>query len=235
MLDRINEMILNTAEIESRKREAELAMLQAQINPHFLFNTLNSIRMKVYKNKDLESAEMISSLSKLLRMTIDDRATITFTDEVAMIRDYVFLMNMRKNGKINFHTDISEEVAVEEIPRFILQPIIENSIIHGFAQNIGVIDLKAYIKDQKFIIEIEDNGIGMPESTLQKLKQNITTTFRENRYVKASKIGFSSIGLPNVYERMQMTYGLDFTLEIESSVGEGTKVTLHIPKREDKT
>src|SRR5699024_7087771 len=95
MLDRINEMILNTAEIESRKREAELAMLQAQINPHFLFNTLNSIRMKVYKNRDLESAEMISSLSKLLRMTIDDRATIMFNIEVDMIHDLVFFIILR--------------------------------------------------------------------------------------------------------------------------------------------
>ena len=235
MLDRINEMILKTAEIESRKREAELAMLQAQINPHFLFNTLNSIRMKVYKNRDLESAEMISSLSKLLRMTIDDRATIMFKDEVAMIRDYVFLMNMRKNGKITLYTDISEEAAVENIPRFILQPIIENSIIHGFDQNIGIINLKAHIKDEKFIIEIEDNGIGMPELTLKKLKQNITTTFRLNRNAEAGKVGFSSLGLPNVYERMQMTYGLDFTLEIDSSIGKGTKVTLFIPKREAKT
>lgn len=229
MLDRINEMILKTTEIESRKREAELAMLQAQINPHFLFNTLNSIRMKVYKNRDLESAEMISSLSKLLRMTIDDRATIPFQDEVTMIRDYVFLMNMRKNGKVNLHINVSAEASVEKIPRFILQPIIENSIIHGFDQNIGVIDLRAYIKDRKLIIEIKDNGVGMRKSTLQKLKQNITTIFSLSGNSEGSRAGFSGLGLPNVYERMKMTFGSDFNLEIDSSEGKGTKVTLFIP------
>ncbi|MDL4843166.1 cache domain-containing sensor histidine kinase [Aquibacillus rhizosphaerae] len=231
MLDRINEMIEEVKETQGRKRKAELAMLQAQINPHFLFNVLNSIRMKVYKNGDKESAKMISSLSKLLRMTIDtDKGTISFYEEVNMVTDYVLLMNMRQKNKVTFVTSISNEAYEQFIPRFILQPIIENSIIHGLNQSGGTIKLHSLTTTDKFIIEIEDNGEGMDPKTLRSLQVNVDSTNGSTKKLKSSKSGFSSIGLYNVYERLVMTFGQEFNMKVDSAKGKGTRVTLLIPR-----
>ncbi|TMZ39389.1 HAMP domain-containing protein, partial [Klebsiella pneumoniae] len=151
MLDRINAMIRDITETQERKRKAELAMLQAQINPHFLFNALNSIRMKVMRKGDIESSEMISSLSKLLRMTIDQgRETIPFRKEIDIAKDYIHLMNMRRSTEVQLDIHVSTDAYLEEIPRFILQPIIENSIIHGFSQDGGTISLDAYVEEDVF-------------------------------------------------------------------------------------
>ena len=229
MLDRINEMIREITETQDRKRKAELSMLQAQINPHFLFNVLNSIRMKVMRKGDYESAEMISSLSKLLRMTIDkDKGMITFKEEIDIVTDYVQLMNMRQREKVEFEVNVTDAAYLESIPRFILQPIIENSIIHGLNQSAGKIKLEAFVGRNDFYIMIEDNGVGMDEATL--------TNFR-NRFMNNSELvhvqnksGFSSIGIANVFERMCMTFGDTFQMEVRSEEGKGTKITMSVFK-----
>ncbi|WP_186580350.1 cache domain-containing sensor histidine kinase [Aquibacillus kalidii] len=230
MLDKINEMIKEITDTQSRQRKAELAMLQAQINPHFLFNVLNSIRMKVFKGGDKESAKMISSLSKLLRMTIEsDEAIITLYDEVSMVKDYVQLMNMRHRGNVNLRIDVSNEAYEQKVPRLILQPIIENSIIHGFSQHTGDIHLHARVDDDKFKIIIEDNGEGMDEETKEKLQRKISShDFAD--VDELSTNGFSSIGLVNVYERMVMSFGTEFEMTIESKKDSGSKITLLIPR-----
>ncbi|WP_407272282.1 sensor histidine kinase [Radiobacillus sp. PE A8.2] len=235
MLDRINLMIKEVQETQSRKRKAELAMLQAQINPHFLFNVLNSIRLKVFKNGDKESAKMISSLSKLLRMTIDEnKDTIKFYDEVSTVSDYIFLMNMRQKEKNTFITNISNETYKQYIPRFILQPIIENSIIHGLQQSGGIIKLHAFTTKDKFIIEIEDNGEGMDAEKLAGV-QNVFAPTSSLKQINQTerRTGFSNIGLSNVYERLAMTFGPEFRMKVDSAEGNGTRVTLLIPLRRD--
>ncbi|MBM7603903.1 two-component system sensor histidine kinase YesM [Metabacillus crassostreae] len=227
MLDRVNEMISEITETQIRKRKAELSMLQAQINPHFLFNVLNSIRMKVMKKGDYDSAEMISSLSKLLRMTIDqDKGMITFRDEVGIVTDYVRLMNMRQREAVQFEVNVSDTAYLEMIPRFILQPIIENSIIHGLNQSAGKITVEAFLKRNDFFIIIEDNGEGMSEQSLLNLRKRLT---RDAGFSNVqNKMGFSSIGITNVYERMCMTFGDAFNMEVYSEVGKGTKVVLSV-------
>ncbi|MDC3416779.1 sensor histidine kinase [Aquibacillus salsiterrae] len=231
MLDRINEMIKEVQETQSRKRKAELAMLQAQINPHFLFNVLNSIRIKVFRNGDKESAKMISSLSKLLRMTIEsDKGNITFAEEVDIVTDYIFLMNMRQKESVTFVKNISDECYNQMIPRFVLQPIIENSLIHGFNQSKGIIKLNALMTKDNFIVEIEDNGIGMDSKKLETLQSNLGNQNHLNiKGQSIGKTGFSSIGLSNVYERLVMTFGNKFQIKVESYVEKGTRVTLMIP------
>ncbi|MFD2215749.1 cache domain-containing sensor histidine kinase [Metabacillus endolithicus] len=229
MLDRINEMIREITETQVRKRRAEFAMLQAQINPHFLFNVLNSIRMKVMKKGDYESAEMISSLSKLLRMTIDkDKGMISFKEEVDIVKDYVTLMNMRQKEAVKFEISVSAAAYLEAIPRFILQPIIENSIIHGLNQSAGEILLHAYIKGNDFLITIEDNGEGMDEESLKNLRSKLR--LNSDSITVQNKSGFSSLGISNVYERMRMTFGDTFHMEIESEKGKGTKVVMSVSR-----
>jgi two-component system, sensor histidine kinase YesM len=231
MLDRVNEMIKEITHTQERKRKAELDMLQAQINPHFLFNVLNSIRMKVLVKGDQESANMISSLSKLLRMTIDkNKEIISFHEEVQIVLDYINIMNMRQKEQVEVEISIHEEASSLNIPRFILQPIIENSIIHGLNQSAGTIVLRTDLKEDQLVIMIEDNGQGMDEATLSKLKRKLGQSISMEKDHNKNTKGFSSLGLANVYERMFITFGGAFKMDIKSLPGEGTKVILTIQK-----
>lgn len=229
MLDRIGEMIVEITESQTRKRKAELDMLQAQINPHFLFNVLNSIRMKVLGQGDRESADMISSLSKLLRMTIQDKGFIPLHDEVEIVIDYVKLMNMRHKQKVHLHTNIAVEVLLAPVPRFFLQPIIENAMIHGLSQQEGVIELHAQLDGDFIRLRICDNGQGMDEETLEALRGRMAG-LPEAEAPGKGKMGFSGIGLPNVYERLRMTFGEDFRMDVESAPGHGACVTIFLPQ-----
>lgn len=236
MLDHINTKIEEITETEARKRKAEFAMLQAQINPHFLFNVLNSIRMKVMIRGDKESANMITSLTKLLRITIDkNKEIITFLEEIEILVDFVHIMNRRQNRKVSLEVDVDPDAFSFEIPRFILQPIIENSILHGFNQSDGLILIHAAIVNEMLIITIEDNGLGMNKEDLEQLKKK---TFQaaslENPQRKQQVKGFSSLGLANVYERLSITFGPAFNMDILSELGNGTKVILKIPMKGGK-
>jgi two-component system, sensor histidine kinase YesM len=231
MLNTINKMIQDITATQERKRKAELDMLQAQINPHFLFNVLNSIRMKVMVKGDKDSANMISSLSKLLRMTISkDKEIITFQEEVQIVLDFINIMNMRQKEKVNVEITIHEEANLIMIPRFILQPIIENSIIHGLNQSAGKIIVNAEMTENEVMIMIEDNGGGMDEQTLLLLKRKLIHSNSLDNSTSKNNKGFSSIGISNVYERMYMTFGQEFKMDIKSELGKGTQVIMSIPK-----
>lgn len=236
MLDHINTKIEEITETEARKRKAEFAMLQAQINPHFLFNVLNSIRMKVMIRGDKESANMITSLTKLLRITIDkNKEIITFLEEIEILVDFVHIMNRRQNRKVSLEMDVDPDAYSFEIPRFILQPIIENSIIHGFNQSDGLILIHAAIVNEMLIITIEDNGLGMNKEDLEQLKKKTFQAISlENPQRKQQVKGFSSLGLANVYERLSITFGPAFNMDILSELGNGTIVILKIPMKGGK-
>lgn len=229
MLDRIKEMIAEITAEQSRKREAELKMLQAQINPHFLFNVLNSIRMKVLLKGDKESAEMLSSLSRLLRMTIDrDEETITLHEEVSTVMDYVNLMNLRLKESVRLSVDISSEAMLMQVPRFFLQPVIENALIHGLEQRSGTIQVIAQVKGRALHIVIDDDGKGMsPEQLAQLRKRLHGANGSEGEGERRSN--FSGIGLANVYERMRIKFGDAFDMQLASEEGKGTTVTMIVP------
>lgn len=229
MLDRIKEMIAEITAEQSRKREAELKMLQAQINPHFLFNVLNSIRMKVLLKGDKESAEMLSSLSRLLRMTIDrDEETITLHEEVSTVMDYVNLMNLRQKESVRLSVDISSEAMLMQVPRFFLQPVIENALIHGLEQRSGTIQVIAQVKGRALHIVIDDDGKGMnPEQLAQLRKRLYGANGSEGEGERRSN--FSGIGLANVYERMRIKFGDAFDMQLASEEGKGTTVTMIVP------
>ncbi|WML38568.1 histidine kinase [Neobacillus sp. OS1-2] len=187
MLDKVNKVIEENTLTETRKRQAELAMLQAQINPHFLFNVLNSIRMKVMMKGDYDSAGMLSSLSKLLRMTIDKhKGMIPFHEELAINKDYIRLMNMRKRHKIELKMEVSIETSNIKLPRLVLQPIIENAIIHGLNEQEGHILIKAHYISPTFTIEIEDNGTGMRKEHLTRIQERLSNP-GENLQLKVNE------------------------------------------------
>jgi two-component system sensor histidine kinase YesM len=236
MLDRVKTMIAEVNWTQTRKRNAELAMLQAQINPHFLFNVLNSIRMKVMRKGDKESAEMISSLSKLLRMTIShDKGMIHFHEEMEIVMDYVKLMNMRQKETVQLEVDVPKDTFMLQVPRFFLQPVIENALIHGLHQSPGKIVIQAHVTADGFVVTVEDTGQGMDLDTLAALRLNMLSGDGKNVPEAGRKQGFSGIGLPNVYERMRMTFGENFEMTVDSEPGGGTSVTMHIPREEDSS
>ena len=229
MLDTIEEMIEQVKEQEEEKRMAELEMLQAQINPHFLFNVLNSIRLKIRLSGDKDSAQLIYSLSALLRMTINrNNAFIPLNEELTIVRHYLQLMNFRHQDDMKLEVLITEEIGQIEIPRFFLQPIVENAFIHGYNQSKGTIIIVAALRDNNLLeLQVTDDGVGMDETTLNSLKSEVFAP-RNQAKMKSTR-SFNGIGVQNVFQRMEMIYGDDFKLEIESMVGVGTTFTFYIP------
>ncbi|HZG85781.1 cache domain-containing sensor histidine kinase [Paenibacillus sp.] len=236
MLDRIKQMIAEVTAEQSRKRKAELAMLQAQINPHFLFNVLNSIRMKVLRKGDEDSAEMISSLSRLLRMTIGrEEEAITLHEEVSTAIDYVNLMNMRQKEKVRLDADVSSDAMLARVPRFILQPIIENALIHGLRQSNGTIAVVARRTERgELEIVVRDDGEGMDAEALARLRTRLEAERHEPGEPSDGRGSrFSGIGLPNVCERMRIRYGGAFRMTVESELGAGTAITMRFPLQQE--
>lgn len=205
---------------EEKKRKAEIQALQAQISPHFLFNTLNSIRMASENNNNEKASAMVLALSKLLRMTIvKGEEMITISEEIENIRSYADILHFRHAKSFEVLYDIEEGIKNCLIPKLLIQPLVENSIIHGFEDNKveGKIEIIGYEKDSKVFLEVRDNGKGVDSDVLNGCIQN-----------KAYK--FSGIGISNVQERVKLYYGEEYGLSIESSVGFGTKVVVVIPK-----
>lgn len=231
MLDRVKDMINEISETQARKRKAELKMLQAQINPHFLFNVLNSIRMNVMRRGDPESAKMIGSLSILLRMTISRHEDeISLHEEIDLVSHYVALMNMRQKAEVKLVTDMDPEAFLIKVPRFVLQPIVENAIIHGLMQKNGEIAVRAKAEAGFVKLSIEDNGQGMTEVERIRLQGKLRN--RETAPDRETSGNFSGIGLENVAERMRLLFGEAFRADVFSSLGRGTVIEMHIPFRE---
>jgi two-component system, sensor histidine kinase YesM len=237
MLDRIKDMLAEVSRTQARKRKAELAMLQAQINPHFLFNVLNSIRMKVMRGGDQESARMIASLSKLLRMTISrDEDAITLHEEIELLTHYVELMNLRQKEKVQLNVDVAAAGFHVKVPRFILQPLVENALIHGLSRSAGTIRIETEIKDdERFLnLSVEDDGSGMEADALARLRERLSSdSFVTEQEMEPAAAGISGIGVANVAERMRIMFGDAFSMIINSQPGKGTRIIMQIPIREE--
>ncbi len=234
MLDKVNEMIEEVSLTHNRKRMAELAMLQAQINPHFLFNVLNSIRMKVMLHGDRESAEMIESLSRLLRMTISQvQDSIPLHEEIELVLHYLKLMNMRQREKVKLEVEVSQEALMIEVPRFCLQPVIENALIHGLNRCAGIVRISAGMEAGGLKLSIEDNGAGMGSAEAEALSRKMMSSDGTASGAQNKTGNFSGIGLCNVYERMKMTFGDRFRMEVRSVPGKWTQILMVIPGKEE--
>lgn len=233
MLDRIETMVQSIIREQEHKRKAELAMLQAQINPHFLFNILNSIRMRILLRGDAENADLISSLSSLLRMTINrNNEFISLHEEIEMIGQYVRLINVRLGDRLHLKLSIASDAVLAEVPRFVLQPIIENAYLHGFARKGGTITIHAHLlTDGRLNIAVADSGVGIPMERLERLRADLRGG--EEAKERASA-GLSGIGLRNVYERLRLIYKEQCSFVMDSELGQGTTVTLIVPQQREE-
>ncbi|ANE45581.1 hypothetical protein SY83_03855 [Paenibacillus swuensis] len=230
MLDSVHEMIEQVKLEQTHKRKAELELLQAQINPHFLFNILNSIRLRILMKGDEEIAGIISSLSSLLRMTINrNNEFVTLHEEVTTVKHYVDLMRFRHRESLKLELLVSSDALLAEIPRFTLQPLVENSFLHGMKQYEGVLTIRAWLEGDALILQVEDDGQGMSEYTVELLKRKLAEGHHAALESSGEQGKVSGIGLTNVYERLRIQYGSGFRMDMNSALERGTTITFHIP------
>lgn len=219
MIRWLDESIEEIKEQEKEKRMAELSFLQAQINPHFLYNTLSGARFLVSMNKTKEAEEMLYRFSKVLRNILPKAGEmITIKDEVNIIKDYIELQKIRYPEGFEVEFSIEENMSDYKVPALILQPIVENAIFYSMenVEGKGVIKINSYEDINDVKIEILDNGNGM------------STTKINNIFEKRE--GINRVGLINVHERLQLCFGKEYGIEIFSEEGKGTVVIFRLPK-----
>lgn len=228
LADSFNDM---TSEIENlvddihseqlTRKEVELKALQAQINPHFLYNTLETINWHAQLKGAPEISEMVTALSSIMEATIGrDNKLISLRDELNYIENYLSIMKFRYEGRLSIIKNVDPKVLGIKIPRLILQPIIENAINHGIGQKTKDREISIVIerRNQHVVIEISDTGKGMTEQQLEKLQKKLNDLETDK-----------SIGLVNVNKRLKLFYGERYGIRVTSELDEFTKVTVVIP------
>ncbi|MFC4102004.1 cache domain-containing sensor histidine kinase [Paenibacillus xanthanilyticus] len=223
MIARIEELIQDIFRSESRRREAEMHALQSQINPHFMYNTLETIRMAAELNDDVDAADMIQLLGKQLRYSISNvNEEVTLERELAHIGHYVQLLNRRYPNRFRLQTRIPPELLAYPMAKLLLQPLVENATLHGLDDNKPYMSLEIEARQTERYVEItvKDDGLGMEPETLERLRAKL---------MRGAPDGEEGIGLVNVNERIKLHGGIAYGLDIESMPGLFTAVTIRLP------
>jgi len=224
MVVQIGELILGIKEEQKQKRNMELKLLQSQINPHFLYNTLDNIMWLAEDGKTTDVISMVTSLSDFFRTTLSEgRDRITLEEEINHVRSYLEIQQFRYRDIMRFSISLPEELKPIEIVKMTLQPLVENALYHGlkYKRNLGSIQINVVLLEDKIRIAIEDDGIGMTEEKQKEVRERLSSFESKNE----SK----SFGLGNVQERMVLNYGLEYGLEFKSDYGVGTTFYVTIP------
>lgn len=223
-----NLALLEQIKLEQKeKRQLEVAIIQAQVNPHFLYNTLYSIKGLCDMGLNEDASEMISALSSFFRISISrGNEIISIKEEIAHIKSYLYIMEMRYGDNFTYSLNVEEETLSNEIIKLTLQPLIENAIYHGVKlnRNQGLINVNVTKHTDKIIhLVVEDNGLGIEPGKLSKIKDEINAPYGK------AKREVTGIGLRSVSERLKGYFGSECELIIDSVVGKGTKITIIIP------
>lgn len=222
MVIRLNQLIEQNRQEQISLRSAELALLQAQINPHFLYNTLDAIVWLIEMEKNEQAVEMVTSLSSFFRSSLSKgRDIITLREEEQHVRSYLEIQQVRYKGILEYQIEIDPELARYEIPKLTLQPLVENALYHGIKlkRGQGHIHVTGVRQGKDIYLTVQDDGAGMTEERLQQVRAAIS---------KDQRIGF---GVATVHERLQLQFGPAYGLTIDSRPGEGTLVRVRIPMR----
>ena len=221
MTDRIQELMEQNQREQEEKRKSELRALQSQINPHFLYNTLDSIIWMAEGKKHEEVVLMTSSLARLLRQSItNEDELVTVESELSYARSYLTIQQMRYKDKLSFLVEADSEVLPMRIIRLILQPLIENAIYHGikYKESPGQILVRAYKEEDQLILLIRDDGVGMDEEVLKHIFDRHKVNYQSN-----------GVGVYNVQQRIRLYYGQEYGIRYESRPGEGTTARITLP------
>ena len=228
MTHRIQDLMEQNIREQEAKRKSELKALQSQINPHFLYNTLDSIIWMAEGKKNEEVVLMTASLAKLLRQSISNEdEVVSIGQEIEYARGYLTIQKMRYKDKMEYQIDVDPSILNIPLIKLVLQPVIENAIYHGlkYKESKGFLLVRGFPKDGNAVLQVIDDGVGMDEETLEHIYEKHKVNYRSN-----------GVGIYNVQKRLQLYYGNEYGITYESEVGKGTTATITIPgpgKKED--
>ena len=225
MTHRIQELMEQNVHEQEQKRKSELKALQSQINPHFLYNTLDSIIWMAEGKKNEEVVLMTASLARLLRQSISNEdEVVPIANEVEYARGYLTIQKMRYKDKLEFQIDVDPSILHIPLIKLVLQPIIENAIYHGlkYKESKGLLIIRGFPKDGNAVLQVIDDGVGMDEETLAHIYDRHKVNYHSN-----------GVGVYNVQKRLKLYYGEDYGITYESVVGKGTTATITIPGRQE--
>lgn len=229
MTRKMNQLMDNQAKAAEDLRIAEFNSLQAQINPHFLYNTMDMINWMAQQGRTEEVTNAVQNLSRFYKLTLSQKKSIsTIAKEEEHVSIYIHLQNMRYHDSIQFISDIPDELMNDQIPKLTLQPVVENAILHGILETTsksGTIVLTGWQEDQDLVLLISDDGVGMSN---EKLDTILTGT-------GSSSGKGTNIAIYNTHRRLQILYGPDYGLFYSSEPGKGTEVQIRIPARKAST
>lgn len=222
MLGRIKVLMSDLVAEHNAKRKSEFDTLQSQINPHFLYNTLDIIVWMIENENSDKAVNIVTALAKFFRISLSKgKNIITVKDEVEHVRNYLMIQNMRFKNRFEYSIEVDKKVLSYSSLKLMLQPLVENAIYHGmeFMDGDGEIDVKVFKEDDSLYFTITDNGLGMSEDMVE--------TLLSKDFVPSKK--GSGIGVKNVNERIKLYFGSEYGLKVESEPDEGTKITIHLP------
>lgn len=225
MTRRMDQLMAEQAKAAEELRIAEFHSLQAQINPHFLYNTMDMINWLAQQGRTEEVSRAVQSLSRFYKLTLSRKQSIsTISHEAEHVDIYIQIQNMRYHDSITFVSDIPDELMEYQIPKLTLQPIIENSVLHGILETddkTGTIVLTGWLEDSDIVLLISDDGVGISSDRLSTLLSGEGT----------SSSGGTNIAVYNTHRRLQILYGPDYGLKYSSNPGQGTEVEIRIPAK----
>lgn len=224
MIYKINKLVEEVRAATFKQKEAEIRALEAQINPHFLYNTLDAINWMAIEKDEHEISNMLKSLAQILRYSVNkSNSIVKLREEIEWLKQYIYLQQTRFNYSFECFMEVDENVLDFNIHKLLFQPFIENVIIHGFEgiNKGGVLDIGIKGRENSIMIVIRDNGKGIDSETVSKLNSP------DDKEITAKGSG---LGASNVFNRIKMYYGDSGSWQVESETGKGTTITLKIPK-----
>lgn len=230
MIRRMNELIKRVYESELVKKEAEVKALQSQINPHFLYNTLSIIDSMASIKKEKEISEIAQRLSDIFRYSISGNDVSTIREEINQVQRYLYIQKIRYKDKITETIEVAPETEDCLVTKLLLQPIVENAIVHGICRirGPGHLTVKVYPSDEETLrIEVSDNGQGMSNDRLQQIRERLREA---DMHILSTEPRDGNIGIANVHRRIRNTFGEEYGLSIDTELGRGTQVVLTIPR-----
>lgn len=228
MIEKINELLSQVTEEQIHLREAELELLQSQINPHFLYNTLDTIVWLAEGNRQKEVVDMVKSLSDFFRTSLSrGKDIVPLRDELLHVRSYLKIQQVRYQDILEYEVDVDESLYLYHIPKITIQPLVENALYHGIKnkRGLGKIRITSKRGEDCFYIIIEDDGIGMSEERLSEVQESLLS----NSLDKKDEPKKNMYGLLNVNERIKLKFGSEYGISIESKYSEGSRVTICLP------
>ena len=226
-LDKYEELLKFASNQEALLTISRLKVLRGQLSPHFLYNILDSVNWMLLENEQYETSHIITDLGYILRYSINESSdTVPLYEEIEVIRRYLSISQKRFESRLNYSIHVVPELEHYKIPRFLLQPIVENAVIHGVEKQAAssTLDVRCYVDEEKTIIDISNDGPSIPE----EMKGKIEKSFHNQQ------VGSTHIGLKNVYERIQLYYGAEYGLSMLDMEPQGTIIRLTLPRAENE-